>query len=149
MSWPVVLFFSLIVTFVAVRLALRLLWRWLANRVKNDPEYQAEMARLHKSYEVEQSLREEASWFGATGLPDEIERELPKYLRREFGELVLDDGSLKASDLAYVGSFPDEGGLVHYWRIPPRGGEVSFAYVEVSADGQVCTGWGNREPTAA
>jgi hypothetical protein len=87
---------------------------------------------------------ESAEWFGKTGLSEDIERELPRYLRREFGESLSEPTSLKAADLTYIGSFQEEGHLVHYWRIP-YGKEEVYAYVEVSPE-STHTGWGGRKP---
>lgn len=95
---------------------------------------------------VEYQAPEVADWFGTTGLDDDIERELPRYLRREFGEFIDEPDALKAADLDYLGAFDEPPGRVHYWRIPARSGESSYAYVEIGADGVCCTGWGGREP---
>ncbi|HEY5995097.1 MAG TPA: hypothetical protein VIU46_10925, partial [Gallionellaceae bacterium] len=51
--------------------------------------------RMAKRSEGEK-VREVADWFGTTGLDEETERELPRYLRREFGESLFDEGALKA-----------------------------------------------------
>lgn len=119
--------------------------RLLAGNVENSPEYQADMARLKASYDAEETVIEVAPWIGKTGLPEEIERELPKYLRREFGELLLDEGSFRASDLEYVGVFPQTHGKTHFWKIP-RENEPTFATVAVGNDGSFCTGWGSEGP---
>lgn len=149
MSWLGITLTIIVVAYFVGKFAFRRLVRSLHERVKNDPEYQAEMARLHESYEREKTVMEVAPWIGTTGLGEEIERELPKYLRREFGELLLDDDSLKASDLVYLGKFSEEGCDVHYWRIPTRDEETSVAYVHVGSDGSVSTGWGDRDPPLA
>lgn len=146
MSWMVIVPLVLFLILLAAGFGLRRFTKSIAQEVRDDPEYQAEIARLHESYEKERTVREEAPWFGTTGLDDEVERELPKYLRREFGELLLDNDSLKAADLVYVGKFKEEDSVIHYWRIPPRNGEVSFACVEVGAQGELFTDWGGREP---
>lgn len=146
MSWLAINLLVVAALILGGRMVLRSFFRKLARDVKNDPEYQAQIARLHESHAAEDSVREEASWLGSTGLPEDVERELPKYLRREFGELLLDADSLKARDLAYVGRFAEEGNHFHYWRIPRRGDEESFAYVVLGADGSICAGWGDREP---
>lgn len=97
---------------------------------------------------VEDAALESASWFGRTGLPEADERELPRYLRREFGELLDVPGALQAADLVYLGRFADGAGSVHFWRIPRRDGETDYyAYIEVAADGETaCFGWGDRSP---
>lgn len=95
---------------------------------------------------ADEAVQEEASWFGSTGLDEETERELPRYLRREFGERLSDEGALKADDLDYLGAFDEDGLRVHYWLVPSRSDERHFAYVEVTPDGETCTGWGDRAP---
>jgi hypothetical protein len=126
--------------------ARRLVVRLVVKAIQRHPEYKARMEQLEHSYNAEETVIEEARWFGTTGLPEDIERELPKYMRREAGELLLDKGSLKASDLTYIGVFEEPDATVHYWSVPSSdGSEPSYAYVEVSG-GQTCTGWGGREP---
>lgn len=94
----------------------------------------------------EEEVREEADWIGKTGLSEELERELPRYLRREFGQSLFDAGSIKAADLIYVGKFLEGGKTVHYWRVPYNQTSVAYAYVEVSIAGDSVTGWGNKNP---
>ena len=125
--------------------ARRVIFRGLFGAMKRHPAVKARMERLAQSYAQEESVVEEAEWFGKTGLSDEDERELPKYLRREFGELLIDEGSLKARDLTYRGSFDERDARVHYWSIPTSDGEPAYAYIEVSVSA-ICMGWGNREP---
>ncbi len=148
MSWIVDAIAAIGIGFIALIGALALVIAWLTYKVRSDPAYREQMARSRASHDAEQTVIEQAPWFGTTGLGGELERELPKYLRREFGERLLDEDALKAADLAYVGRFDEAGGVVHYWRIPARDGEPSFAYIEMTADGGSCTGWGNREPPA-
>ena len=94
----------------------------------------------------ELSILEPADWMGKTGLPEEIERELPRYLRRELGEMLLEEGSLKAADLVYLGECIENGNRVHYWHMP-YGKEGAYAYVDVGPDSIECMGWGGgREP---
>ena len=93
----------------------------------------------------EESILEPAGWMGKTGLAESTERELPRYLRRELGEMLLEEGSLKAADLAYLGECIQDGNKLHYWRMP-YGKEGAFAYVVVAPDGTECLGWGDREP---
>ncbi|WP_374325157.1 hypothetical protein [Azonexus sp.] len=97
---------------------------------------------------AEDATQESAPWFGRTGLPDADERELPRYLRREFGELLAAPGALQAADLVYLGQFADGAGSVHFWRIPRRDGETDYyAYIEVDAGGETAAfGWGDRSP---
>ena len=103
------------------------------------------MAEVDKEY----TIVETADWFGKTGLDDETERELPRYLRREFGESLSKKGALKASDLVYLGVFQEPEGAIHYWRIPSKNSkrEYYFAYVEDFPEGAM--GWGNRKPPQA
>lgn len=99
-----------------------------------------------KLMDREETTTENADWIGTTGLDEDTERELPRYLRREFGESLFDEGSLKATDLRYVGVFAEDGQQVHYWHVPYKDNDQIFAYVEVAPTGDICTGWGNREP---
>jgi hypothetical protein len=138
---------AVVLVLLGLYAARRLIFRALLGAMKKHPEYKEQMDLLHRSYAAEESVVEEADWFGTTGLSDQDERELPKYLRREFGELLLEEGSLKASDLKYVGSFEERDACVHYWLVPSSDGEPTYAYIEVSSS-QVATGWGNREPPA-
>jgi hypothetical protein len=110
------------------------------------PEYKRAVAERMAQMQREYSVVEEAPWFGRTGLEDDLERELPRYLRREFGESIFDEDSLKAKDLQYVGHFNEPDASVHYWLIPSRSGEKSYAYIEITSDGQFCTSWGSRKP---
>lgn len=123
----------------------RLILRGTLGVLKLHPAYKSQMERFARSDAAEGSVVEVAEWFGTTGLSGDVERELPKYLRREFGELLIDEDSLKASDLKYLGAFEEEGARVHYWSLPSTGGEPTYAYIEVTASA-ICTGWGNREP---
>jgi hypothetical protein len=89
---------------------------------------------------------EAAAWFGTTGLHEHIERELPRYLRRELGERLTDEGALQANDLKYVGAFTENEMKIHYWSMP-YGDEIDvFAYVEIDSKGETCTGWGDKTP---
>ncbi|HEU4775845.1 MAG TPA: hypothetical protein VFS95_03405 [Telluria sp.] len=110
------------------------------------PEYkkrvQAELERMRK----EEQVVEQAEWFGKTGLSDAIERELPRYLRREMGQSIFDEGALKAGSLQYVGVYPEGLNSIHFWRIADGAKEPHFAYVTVSAGGKTVIGWGGRQP---
>ena len=123
----------------------RLIFRAIFGAIKRHPDIKARMELVNRSYLTEESVVEEAEWFGKTGLSDEYERELPKYLRREFGELLIEEDSLKARDLKYIGSFQETDAHVHYWSIPSSDGVPTYAYIEVTAT-QVSTGWGSRVP---
>jgi hypothetical protein len=97
--------------------------------------------------EVERDTLEEADWFGKTGLGEETERELPRYLRREFGEYLDDPACLKAADMVYLGIRTDARGSAHFWSLPERHGERSFAYAQLAPSGEVlCLGWGDWAP---
>ncbi len=112
--------------------------RWLFSKLAADPEY------LRKR-KVEEDTREQADWIGQTGLDEDTERELPRYLRRELGEFLEDSHGLRAADLQYQGVHQDERGPAHFWKMPGRGGEISFAYVEIDSQGKpTCLGWGDR-----
>jgi hypothetical protein len=109
--------------------------------------YKKAVAERQELMEREDQIVEEASWFGRTGLPEDLERELPRYLRRELGETIFDDGSLKAADLEYLGSAREGALLIHYWRIDHTScsESPSYAYVELDDEGNSCTGWGDRD----
>ena len=103
-------------------------------------------ADVKRRWEADSKLVEEAPWFGQTGLGDSVERELPRYLRRECGEVGAEDG-LKAADLSYLGPQTDDQGATHVWAIPSKAGSAcTHAYIEVHATGALCFGWGEREP---
>lgn len=112
----------------------------------NDPEFKKRVQSRLEEMRKEEAIREEASWFGKTGLPEDTERELPRYLRREFGQLLSQPGSLKAQDLAYVGAFVQGAETVRYWRIHYGTPEPAFAYVVSGPGDRQLTGWGNRAP---
>ena len=93
---------------------------------------------------ADELIPEQAEWFGQTGLSPEVERELPRYLRRELGESALSPKSLKAADLKYIGAFDEGDQRVHYWRVP-WGTEEVYANVRVKGR-TTALGWGNRKP---
>nr|WP_315489980.1 hypothetical protein [uncultured Rhodoferax sp.] len=110
--------------------------------------YGVASAEVHQRWEADKNLVEVAPWFGKTGLSEEAERELPRYLRREFGEVGADDG-LKAADLTYLGIQTDDQGRAHFWSIPKREGEDDYAYAYIDIDEKgypLCYGWGGRDP---
>lgn len=120
-------------------------WRLLHFWKSVHAEASAEVARR---WEADANLVEVAPWFGQTGLSEEDERELPRYLRREFGEVGAEDG-LRAADLVYLGVQSDERGAAHFWVIPKRedGSDYAYAYIDIDDRGQtLCYGWGDREP---
>jgi len=112
-----------------------------------------------RNQKAEDEMQEEAPWFGTTGLDEETEREVPRYLRLEYGEFILDEDSLKARDLTYLGRFQltakelEEGDFasdtvaVHFWRYPASGSEPAYAYVEEWDNGDTCIGMGSYFPT--
>lgn len=110
------------------------------------PEYKNAVADKMELMEREEVFLEDAPWFGRTGLGDEVERELPRYLRREFGESVFDEDALKASELEYLGVYNDGGMPVHFWRLPSSL-EPTFATVTVCPGGTI-TSWGTDAPPA-
>lgn len=107
-------------------------------------EYKKAVADRLALQEKEETIREAAPWFGTTGLPEETERELPRYLRREFGQTIFDTGALKAADLVYVGRFSENREVVRYWHIAYEN-ETAYAYV-VRRGKQEYLGWGGRRP---
>lgn len=83
-------------------------------KILDSPGYKNAVAEAMAVQDKEQKVLEDAPWIGKTGLSGERERELPRYLRREFGQTIFDQGSLKAANLSYVGRFDEKGEVVHY-----------------------------------
>lgn len=54
---------------------------------------------------AESFLLESADWFGTTGLSTSEERNIAKFMRYEYGDLLIDEDGLKAHDLKYQGCF--------------------------------------------
>ncbi len=110
------------------------------------PEYKKAVQEKLDLMRKEEQIVEVANWFGKTGLPDDTERELPRYLRREYGQSIFDKGALTAADLEYLGLFPDGPGTIHFWRMHDGAKEPTYAYVSVSASGDTVLSWGGRQP---
>jgi hypothetical protein len=124
----------------------RVLFRFIVRRIAAHPALVQSMSEYQRKRSAEEAAVEEAPWIGRTGLDEATERELPRYLRREFGEF-LEDGGLKAADLKYLGLFKGPDGAAHFWQIPSRGGETAYAYVDVDGNGSaLCLGWGDKGP---
>ncbi|MFZ6820321.1 hypothetical protein [Undibacterium sp. Ji22W] len=112
------------------------------------PEYKKSVREKLALMEKEEQVLEDADWFGKTGLSDSIERELPRYLRREYGMSIFDKDALKADHLTYLGVFPEGSNSHHFWRIHDGAKEAHYAYVTISANGDESLGWGSRLPPA-
>lgn len=98
----------------------------------------------------ERKVIEKASWFGKTGLSEDVERELPRYIRREFKQTIFDEKSLKADDLIYLGAFAEGKGTVRYWRIKEADrDEARYATVAGTREGGVVMSIGYKLPAAA
>lgn len=54
---------------------------------------------------AERNIQEDAEWYGKTGLPEIIERQVSKFLRSEYGEYILDPDAVRANQLQYLGYF--------------------------------------------
>jgi len=115
-------------------------------KMMQDPEFVARKREFIEAREHEAAVIEIADWFGQTGLPEEIERQLPNYIRLEFGESLFDDDGLKAADLEYLGRFNQPDGSYHYWLLPSSDEETWYAYVRAS---DFLMGWGDRRPSDA
>lgn len=127
-----------------------------------DNSSMTEKEEISRLMEMEDSIREEADWFGKTGLDEETERELPRYLRLEFGEFLSDEDSLKASDLVYLGHFnlaeadyrneetcfyeDEEIASVYIWEIEDT---KEYGYVYVYRDGDYGMSMGDYLPEEA
>jgi hypothetical protein len=135
-----ILFYILLTVLGLVALAALAGLGWM--KLKVDRETQ----RRHLLRAKERIAVEEADWIGRTGLAEDVERELPRYLRRERNETLFDEDALKAADLRYLGRAPEGGGTTHYWYVP-QGREEVYAFVDVAADGSTAMGWGGaRQP---
>jgi hypothetical protein len=118
------------------------------NKFLQSPEYKKAFDEKLALMKAEGDVAEIAPWFGKTGLGEETERELPRYLRREFGESIFTPGALKASDLIYLGETPDGTGTVHSWRIE-HGKDSAYAYVELNEKREVkALSWESKRPAA-
>jgi hypothetical protein len=93
--------------------------------------------------EREATVLEEADWIGRTGLPEEVERAFPQYLRIEFGEFLIDDG-LRAADLEYLGRYSESDGIYHFWKVPSSDQSELYGFVR---ERDFLMDWGGREPT--
>ncbi|MCA9233104.1 MAG: hypothetical protein KDA57_20830 [Planctomycetales bacterium] len=51
--------------------------------ISSDEEFQRELQAEMELWERDHAEREVASWFGKTGLAEEVERSVPRYIRRE------------------------------------------------------------------
>jgi hypothetical protein len=107
-------------------------------------EYKRGIAAAKERMARDEAVVERAEWIGKTGLGDDVERELPRYLRRELGQYLDEPGAVKASDLSYLGAFLEHDGTVHYWRVSHQG-EGVYAYIVTSEQGTI-TAWGGRKP---
>lgn len=105
----------------------------------NSPEFKARLEQAER----EKKVIEKAPWMGKTGLSAETEREMPRFVRHQLGQIIFDKGALKASDLDYLGAYLEEGNTVHYWRM--KTGE--YVFVSVSGAGDVLMGMGYKEPS--
>ena len=117
--------------------------------VASDPrssEFKAATQERLEAMQKEEAVRESAPWFGKTGLADDVERELPRYLRREYGQLLSEPGALQAGDLEYLGLFSEGVESVHYWLIHDRAKAPHYAYVVAAPEEHRSMGWGDRSP---
>lgn len=126
------------------------------------PDGKAQEDDFTLSLNAEKKTKEKAPWIGKTGLGVSAERELPRYLRLEFGEFILDDDSLKAEDMEYLGRFEltaaddvnegtfDDGTLAVYcWRVPTSGKAPLYGYIEEGGDGSLRYSMGDTLPAQA
>lgn len=112
----------------------------------DSPTYQQQVKNKQDLMQKEEQVVEQADWFGKTGLPDAVERELSRYLRRELGQSIFEKGSLRADNLQYVGVYPEGLNSIRFWRIVDGAKEPRFAYISVSTSGQTSLGWGGKQP---
>ncbi len=102
------------------------------NEVIDDPDL------IEERY-TEQYL-EEAEWIGKTGLPEEVEREVPAYIRMEQGEYYIDEESTHARELIYLGKFSPIDSefakirpITHIWHISNH--HNCYAVVDLDSSG--------------
>lgn len=105
---------------------------------------------------AEGHIREAADWFGQTGLSDEEERLLPKYVRYEYGDLLVDEDGLKAHDLTYLGNYPLNAQLIKLLQLETKSQpkeiyiwhyyDDHFAYAYRNDDGTLAYDIGNHCP---
>lgn len=112
-------------------------------KVMQSSEAQAIKRDYIEKREREAAVLEEADWIGRTGLPEEVERAFPQYLRIEFGEFLVDDG-LRAADLEYVGRYSESDGIFHFWLVPSSDESELYGYVR---ERDFLMDWGGRKPT--
>jgi hypothetical protein len=112
-------------------------------KTMQNPEAQAIKRDYIEMREREAAVLEEADWIGRTGLPEEVERAFPQYLRIEFGEFLIDDG-LRAADLEYMGRYSESDGIYHFWIVPSSDGNELYGYVR---ERDFLMDWGGRKPT--
>jgi hypothetical protein len=102
-------------------------------------EFQKHMDHYHNIVNAEIGT---ASWMKTTGLSNETEAELIRYLRRELGvasvTIETDIPNLEASHLNYLGVFTEGNRRVHYWTViwdKYKEGDV-YATVETDLSGK-------------
>lgn len=58
-----------------------------------------------QSEQLEALMEETAPWMGKTGLAEQDERQLLRYLRLELGELLVEEDATRAEDLTFLGRY--------------------------------------------
>jgi hypothetical protein len=111
-----------------------------------DKQSAADYKSRQQEIEREKKIVETAPWFGKTGLGDSIERNLPRYVRHELGQVIFDSDSVKAADMEYLGKFTEGNKTVRYWKIRKGMGDVQYAFVSVLQQGGVLMGIGYKKP---
>ena len=112
-------------------------------KTMQSPDAQAIKRDYIEMREREAAVLEEADWIGQTGLPEEVERAFPQYLRIEFGEFLSDDG-LRAAELEYLGRYSESDGIYHFWKVPSSKESELYGYVR---ERDFLMDWGGRKPT--
>lgn len=117
-------------------------WEWLSGCSSLDFWVEPDNTLIEddeaENRKVEESNPEIAKWMGKTGLPTDIETELPRYIRRELGEWYMDEESTKASDMIYLGKAlrsnltVNKSEYYHVWQLEKE--DKTFAYVEETYD---------------
>lgn len=58
-----------------------------------------------ESERLEALMEETVPWMGKTGLPEEYERQLVRYIRLELGELLVEEDATRAENLEFLGRY--------------------------------------------
>ncbi len=110
---------------------------WEIRSLPGDEETRRRIAENGLLWEKDKATLEVAEWIGTTGLAEAVERSLPYYIRLERGLSLYEAGAVRASDLEYLGAFPEGEAVVHCWKLlDPADNTLSFGVVHIDAHGE-------------